>query len=104
MPERSARTAKLDLRLTPEAKHKLQTAAETAGQTVSEFVLESALVCAEETLADRHRFGLDVDRWKAFLEALDAPPRDLSRLSRLLREPSVFERGSRNEDAASVNN
>ena len=41
MPERSTRTAKLDLRLTPEAKKKLQTAAETAGRTVSEFVLES---------------------------------------------------------------
>src|SRR5579863_2274358 len=87
MPERAIRTAKLDLRLTPEAKKKLQTAAETAGRTVSEFVLESALVRAEETLADRARFGLDADRWKAFLEALDAPPRELPRLSRLLHEP-----------------
>src|SRR3954447_21404622 len=93
MPERSTRTAKLDLRLTPEAKKKLQTAAETAGRTVSEFVLESALVRADETLADRTRFGLDAERWRAFLEALDAPPRDLPRLPRLLREPSVFERG-----------
>ena len=44
MPGRSTRTAKLDLRLSPEAKQKLQTAAESAGRTVSEFVLESALV------------------------------------------------------------
>jgi uncharacterized protein (DUF1778 family) len=94
MPERSTRTAKLDLRLSPEAKKTLQTAAEAAGRTVSEFVLESALVRAEETLADRNKFGLDADRWKAFLEALDAPPRELPRLSRLLREPSVFERGA----------
>jgi uncharacterized protein (DUF1778 family) len=93
MPERSTRTAKLDLRLTPEAKQKLQIAAESAGRTVSEFVLESAMVRADETLADRTRFGLDADRWKAFLEALDAPPRDLPRLGRLLQEPSVFERG-----------
>ena len=93
MPERSTRSAKLDLRLTPEAKKKLQTAAETAGRTVSEFVLESALVRADETLADRNHFGLDADRWKAFIEALDAPPRDLPRLGRLLREPSVFEHG-----------
>jgi uncharacterized protein (DUF1778 family) len=94
MPEKSTRTAKLDLRLTPQAKKKLQTAAQTAGRTVSEFVVESALVRAEETLADRKRFGLDADRWKAFLEALDAPPRDLPRLNRLIREPSVFERGT----------
>ena len=44
--------------------------------------------------ADRTRFGLDADRWEAFLDALDAPPRDLPRLERLLREPSVFERGT----------
>jgi uncharacterized protein (DUF1778 family) len=83
----------LDLRLSPEAKQKLQSAAETAGRTVSEFVLESALVRADETLAGRTRFGLDAERWKLFIEALDAPPRDLPRLGRLLQEPSVFERG-----------
>jgi len=93
MPGRSTRTAKLDLRLSPEAKKKLQTAAESAGRTVSEFVLESALVRADETLADRTRFALDADRWKAFLEALDAPPREIPRLGRLLQEPSVFDRG-----------
>ena len=93
MSGRSTRTAKLDLRLTPEAKQKLQTAAESAGRSVSEFVLESALVCAEQTLADRTQFGLDGERWKKFLEALDAPPREIPRLARLLKEPSVFERG-----------
>ncbi len=93
MPGRSTRTAKLDLRLSPEAKQKLQAAAESAGRTVSEFVLDSALVRADETLADRTRFGLDADRWKAFMEALDAPPRKFPRLRRLLEEPSVFERG-----------
>jgi uncharacterized protein (DUF1778 family) len=61
--------------------------------TVSEFMLESALVPADETLADRTRFGLDADGWKAFMEALDAPPREIPRLGRLLKEPSVFERG-----------
>jgi uncharacterized protein (DUF1778 family) len=93
MPGRSTRTAKLDLRLSPEAKQKLQTAAESAGRTVSEFVLESALVRADETLADRTHFGLDAERWKAFMEALDAPPREIARLGRLLHEPSVFELG-----------
>jgi uncharacterized protein (DUF1778 family) len=93
MPGRPTRTAKLDLRLTPEAKRKLQTAAESAGRSVSEFVLESALVRADQTLADRTHFGLDGERWKKFLEALDAPTREIPRLARLLREPSVFERG-----------
>ncbi len=91
---KSIRTAKLDLRLSPEAKQRLQAAASVARRSVSEFVLESALVRAEETLADRNRFGLDAVRWKAFLEALDAPPRDLPRLSRLFQEPSVFDDGT----------
>jgi uncharacterized protein (DUF1778 family) len=94
MPARTPRTAKLDLRLSPEAKQTLQAAATAARRSVSDFVLESALIRAEETLADRTRFGLDAERWKAFLDALDAPPRDLPRLERLMREPSIFELGA----------
>lgn len=92
MAQRVARTEKLDLRLTPEAKRTIHAAAEAARRSVSEYVLESALTRAEETLADRTRFGLDAEQWQAFLAALDAPPRDLLRLRKLLREPSVFER------------
>ncbi len=92
-PGRANRTAKLDLRLSPEAKEKLQAAASVAQRSVSKFVLESALVRAEEMLADRTRFGLDADRWGAFVEALNAPPRDLPRLGRLFQKASVFERG-----------
>ncbi len=94
MAAHSGRTTKLDLRLTPEAKQKIQAAALAAHRSVSEFVLESALVRAEETLADRTRFVLDRERWDEFVAALDAPPRVLPRLERLFREPSVFERES----------
>jgi uncharacterized protein (DUF1778 family) len=87
----AARTEKLDLRLTPKAKRVLQSAATAAKRSVSEFVLESALARAEETLPDRQRFGLNAERWAAFLEALDAPPRSLPRLKKLLQSPSVFE-------------
>jgi uncharacterized protein (DUF1778 family) len=92
-PGRSTGTAKVDLRLSPEAEHELQIAAESAGRAVSEFVLESALVRADETLADRTHFGLDAERWKAFMEALDAPPREIPCLGGPLQEPCVFERG-----------
>jgi uncharacterized protein (DUF1778 family) len=88
------RNEKLDLRLTPSAKRVLQTAALAAHQSVSEFVLESALARAEETLPDRRRFGLNAAHWEAFQAALSAPPRPSRRLAKLLKEPSVFERGS----------
>lgn len=85
------RTEKLDLRLTPTAKQTLFAAASAARRSVSEFVLESALSRAEETLADRRLFGLDAERWEAFLTALDAPPRPLPRLEQLFSTPSLFE-------------
>jgi uncharacterized protein (DUF1778 family) len=87
------RTEKLDLRLTVVAKQQLQAAASAARQSVSEFVLESALARAKESLPDRQHFGLSAEQWVAFQAVLDAPPRSLPRMTRLLCEPSVFERG-----------
>lgn len=91
MAVQHVRSEKLDLRLTPEAKKALQSAAIASRRSVSEFVLESALARADETLADRRTFGLDAKRWKAFLAALDAPPRPIPRLKRLLKEPGFFD-------------
>ena len=72
----------------------MQAAALASRRSVSEFVLESALARADEALADRRTFGLDAQRWKAFLEALNAPARPLPRLRRLLREPGFFDAGT----------
>ncbi|HVA48356.1 MAG TPA: DUF1778 domain-containing protein [Pirellulales bacterium] len=91
MTQHGTSTIQLDLRLSPQAEQKLEAAANVAQRSVAEFVLESALIRADETLADRTRFGLDADHWKAFVEALDAEPRDLPRLQRLFQEGSVFE-------------
>jgi len=87
------RSEKLDIRLTSSAKRKLQSAAMAAHCTVSQFVLDSALARAEETLPDRQRFGLNAAQWDAFQAALSAPPRPSRRLVKLMKEPSVFERG-----------
>lgn len=87
----SSRTEKVDLRVTEAAKRLLQTAARANSRSLSEFVLESAIARAEETLPDRQHFGLDADRWVAFQAALDAPPRPLPRLAKLLAEASPFE-------------
>lgn len=94
MAARTARTEKLDLRLTPVAKRTLQAAASVSRRSVSEFVLESALAKADEALADRRTFGLTADQWRAFLTALDAPPRTLPRMKRLLKESGFFDAAS----------
>jgi uncharacterized protein (DUF1778 family) len=91
MAARVNRTEKLDLRLTAQAKRTLQTAAAATHKTLSDFVLESALVRADTVLADRQVFRANAEQWSAFLAALDAPPKARSRLARLLNEPSILD-------------
>ena len=91
MTTHSARTTKLDLRLSPEAKRTLNAAARAAHRSVSQFVLESALSRAEETLVERQRFELGAEQWTAFMAALDAPARDMPRLRRLFAEQGPFD-------------
>jgi uncharacterized protein (DUF1778 family) len=95
MSSRATRSEKLDLRLTADAKTALQAAAAASNRSVSEFVLESALARADEALADRRSFGLTATQWKEFMAALDAPPRPLPHLERLLKEPGFFDGGTR---------
>lgn len=91
MTSRTARTEKLDLRLTPDAKQRLFAAAEASHRSVSEFVLQSALERAEETLADRRTVLLTAEQWMAFQAMLDAPPRVIPELKRLLERKSPWE-------------
>jgi uncharacterized protein (DUF1778 family) len=94
MQPRTTRSEKLDLRLTRQAKRTLKAAAAASRCSVSEFVLQGALARADEALADRRIFSLNDAQWKAFLAALDAPPRPLPRLKRLFKEPGFFDAGS----------
>ena len=90
-PSAATRNEELDLRVTRADKRALQAAAAAARRSVSQFVLESALARADETLAKRTQFALQGAQWDAFMAALDAPPRRLPRLRRLLKEPGFFD-------------
>jgi uncharacterized protein (DUF1778 family) len=90
----TTRSEKLDLRLTPDAKRTLQTAAAAANRSVSDFVLESALERVAETLPDRIRFRLGQEKWAEFQTLLDAEPRSNPRLADLLRRPGFFDSSS----------
>jgi uncharacterized protein (DUF1778 family) len=86
--------AKVRLRLTRDAKRKLQAACMAVHCPLSEFVLESALARADEILTSRQIFILTAARWKVFIAALDTPSRPLPRLARLLKDRGFFD-GSR---------
>ncbi|MDE2580019.1 MAG: DUF1778 domain-containing protein [Rhodospirillales bacterium] len=82
------RSERIDLRMTPAAKRTLMQAATTANKTLTEFLLDSGLHAAFETLADRRAFVLDDQDWQAFVAELDRPPADNPRLGQLLsRKP-----------------
>lgn len=82
---------RIDLRLSRRAKALLQHAAAVRHKTVTEFVLDSSLTAATETLADRREFLLNAKQWQAFMAALDAPMRPKPRLRKLLKTRSVLE-------------
>ena len=83
--------SKLQIRLRPSQKQLIARAARIRKTTVSVFLLDNACIAAEQVLADQAQFALPPDRWEAFCEALDAPPRKLPSLRKLLTEPGVFD-------------
>jgi len=86
-----AKSERVDIRVTPTAKRTLQQAAAVSNKTVSEFMLDSSLSAAFDTLADRRVFQLDEAQWAAFMKALDTPPEDNPRLRRLLETKPPWE-------------
>lgn len=92
MATQALKDERIELRVTRPAKVLLQQAAASRNKTVSEFVVDSGLSAAAETLADRQYFPLPAEKWDAFLAALDAPTvKAKPRLQKLLKTPSVLE-------------
>ena len=86
------RDRRFQLRATASEEELIKVAAERQGVTVTEFILQSARVRAEEALADQTRFVLDAERWEAFRQLLDRPAQDKPRLRKLFQEPHVARR------------
>ena len=72
----------------------IKVAAERQGVNVTDFILSAAREKAEETLADQTRFVLQEAQWKEFMQALDRPAREKSRLRKLFLESHVAKRRS----------
>jgi len=86
-----SRSERVDLRMTPSAKQTLMQAASATNKTLTEFLIDSGLRAAYNTLADRRTFVLDETRWDEFMAALDAPPADNPRLRALLHRKPAWE-------------
>src|SRR5262245_50130773 len=82
---------RLSIRATALQKKVIARAAQIKETTMSEFVLEQAFLAAQQVIADQVHFTLPKKQWKAFCAALDAPPRPIPELRRLLIEPGIFD-------------
>lgn len=91
MDTTSDRTETLELLLTPEMKQALSVAAEAANASLPDFVLESALARARGGDVNRPYWMVDPETFAAFQAALDAPPRVLPNLKRLLERRAPWE-------------
>jgi uncharacterized protein (DUF1778 family) len=67
MAQRTNRTERFDLRLTPAAKQTLQFAADSSRESISDFILKSALTRADVILADRRVIKLNDEQREAFV-------------------------------------
>ena len=70
----TTRSARVELRMTPEEKELLAAAAAREHLDVTSFVLRRVLPAAEEVLAERHRIVLSERDARRVLEYLDNPP------------------------------
>jgi uncharacterized protein (DUF1778 family) len=87
-----SRSERVDLRMSPAAKRTLQRAAAVTNKTLTEFLLDSGLSAALNTLADRRVFQLGEKQWNEFMAALARPPKSNPRLRKLLARKPAWDR------------
>jgi len=84
---RSARKDdRFNLRVSPRQRNLIRRAAEQAGLSYTDFILDSAAEKAVDVLADQRLFLLDDDGWRRFMAALEARPEPVPALVELFTD------------------
>jgi uncharacterized protein (DUF1778 family) len=84
--EKNTRTKRFNIRTTPQQEELIRTGADTAGVSITDFIVNSACLQAEHVLADRKEFIASPKQWQAFLDLLDRPAQIKPQLMRLFSE------------------
>jgi uncharacterized protein (DUF1778 family) len=69
----AARSSRLGLRATPEQEAVLRRAADVAHKSMTDFILDSACLAAEQTLLDQRLFMASGSQYQALMELLERP-------------------------------
>lgn len=80
-----ARRDTLNLRIPPAERNLIDRAAESAGKTRTDFILEAARRAAEEALLDRALLAVSPEAYGEFLKRLDRPAQPNERLQRTMQ-------------------
>ncbi len=81
----AARSQRLEARVTPEQKKRLQQAADLQGQTVTAFVVSSAQEAAARTIQEHTIMTLSERDREVFVSALLTPTVPIGRLAKAAR-------------------
>lgn len=84
----SAKTQRINLRATERQEALIRRAAEATDNTLTDFILISAVEQAERVLADRRWFTTTDAQFDEFVRLLDAPLPSTSKFSRLFSRAS----------------
>ena len=69
----TTRSARLGLRATHEQEVVLRRAAEVAHKSLTDFILDSACLAAEQTLLDQRLFMVSGSKYQALMDMLEKP-------------------------------
>jgi uncharacterized protein (DUF1778 family) len=84
-------TENIHLRATPEMKAVIQQAAKVVGSSnLTDYILRAAYEKAQTDILNQQTFYMDAEAWTKFNEMLDAPPKVLPGLKKLMEAPDVF--------------
>jgi len=90
----SAKSERMELRISPHDKQEIEQAAQLSRVSVSQFIADSARERAEQIINEHKRIQLTEASYKAVMEALENPPEPNERLRRaadLSRKDSTWE-------------
>ena len=84
----TAKTQRLELRLTEEQNSLIRSAAAYESRSISDFVLSTATLEAQRRLTDQRIFFMNDEQYARFEEILQAPPSEDPKLRKLFERPS----------------
>jgi uncharacterized protein (DUF1778 family) len=87
-----SKSQRINFRASALEERLIRLGAETSGQQLTRFIVQSACSAAEMALADQKHFQLAPAQFARFADALDRPAKVIPALQRLFADKSILER------------